>query len=63
MWPGAAEELFAFYERGGRHLEADIRERELPAMQEWEACLRDTVLASSERRFAARESPSARWRP
>lgn len=39
----AAVELFAFYERGGRHLEADFRERELPAMQEWEAYLRHLV--------------------
>ena len=41
----AALELFSFYERGGRHLEADWRERELPAMQEWEEQLRQTVTA------------------
>lgn len=41
----AALELFSFYERGGRHLEADFRERELPAMQEWEEYLRRTVTA------------------
>lgn len=39
----AALELFSFYERGGRHLESDFRERELPAMLEWEAYLRETV--------------------
>lgn len=41
----AAHELFGFYERGGPHLEVDVRERELPAMREWEAHLRATVLA------------------
>ena len=40
-----AHELFAFYERGGAHLESDPRERELPAMREWEASLRDMVAA------------------
>ena len=34
-----AAELFAFYARGGRHLESDLRERELPAVREWEAHL------------------------
>jgi AcrR family transcriptional regulator len=38
-----ADALFGFYERGGRHLESDIRERELPAMREWEAYLLDLV--------------------
>lgn len=50
----AALELFGFYERGGRHLESDVRERELPAMQEWEQYLRDTVDAFV--REALRES-------
>ena len=40
-----AHELFAFYERGGTNLESDLRERQLPAMQEWEGYLRDTVAA------------------
>ncbi len=35
--------LFAFYERGGRHLDADRRERELPAIHEWEDFLRTLV--------------------
>jgi AcrR family transcriptional regulator len=35
-----AKELFAFYERGGSHLESDLRERELPAIREWEEFLR-----------------------
>ncbi len=30
-----AAELFAFYDRGGRHLDSDLRERELPAVREW----------------------------
>lgn len=38
-----AECIFAFYERGGKHLESDIRERELPAMKEWEDYMRSMV--------------------
>lgn len=38
-----ALELFAFYERGGRHLDSDSRERELPAVQEWENYLSNLV--------------------
>ena len=38
-----ANELFAFYHRGGRHLESDPRERELPAMREWGEYLRNMV--------------------
>lgn len=38
-----ATALFAFYERGGRHLESDLRERELPAIREWEDYLRGVV--------------------
>lgn len=38
-----ARELFAFYSRGGPHLESDLRERELPAMREWEDHLRGLV--------------------
>src|SRR5215212_5950255 len=40
-----ARELFAFYERGGPHIEVDIRERELPGMREWEESQRATVAA------------------
>jgi AcrR family transcriptional regulator len=40
-----ARELFAFYERGGRHIEVDIRERVLPGMREWEQSQRETVAA------------------
>jgi len=40
-----AEELFAFYERGGPHLEVDVRERQLPGMREWEESQRETVAA------------------
>ena len=40
-----AEELFAFYERGGPHLEVDVRERQLPGMREWEESQRATVAA------------------
>jgi AcrR family transcriptional regulator len=35
-----AAALFSFYDRGGRHLEADLRERELAAVREWEDFLR-----------------------
>jgi AcrR family transcriptional regulator len=40
-----ADELFSFYERGGAHIEVDIRERELPGMREWEESQRATVAA------------------
>ena len=35
--------MFAFYERGGPHLDSDLRERELPAVREWEDYLRSMV--------------------
>jgi AcrR family transcriptional regulator len=38
-----ARELFAFYERGGPHIEVDVRERQLPGMREWEESQRATV--------------------
>ncbi len=39
-----ARELFAYYERGGPHLEVDVRERELiPGMREWEDSERSVV--------------------
>ncbi len=38
-----ARELFAFYERGGAHLEVFPGELELPAMREWESHQRATV--------------------
>ena len=38
-----ARELFAFYERGGAHLEFFPGERELPSMREWETYQRKTV--------------------
>ncbi len=41
----AAAELFAYYERGGPHIEVDIRERSLPGMKEWEADQRALVEA------------------
>jgi hypothetical protein len=40
-----ARELFSFYERGGPHIEVDIRERRLPGMGEWEESQRATVAA------------------
>lgn len=40
-----ASELFSFYERGGPHLEVDVRERNLPGMREWEDHQRATVTA------------------
>lgn len=40
-----ARELFAFYERGGPHIEVDVRERQLPGMREWEESQRATVAA------------------
>lgn len=50
-----AHELFAFYERGGAHLEVDARERaELPGMREWEESQRATVLAFVREALAGR---------
>ena len=40
-----ARELFSFYERGGPHIEVDVRERQLPGMREWEEAQRATVTA------------------
>lgn len=40
-----AEELFSFYERGGPHIEVDVRERRLPGMDRWEQFLLDLVEA------------------
>lgn len=40
-----ARELFGFYERGGAHIEVDVRERTLPGMREWEESQRKTVSA------------------
>ena len=37
--------LFGYYERGGAHLEVDVRERTLPGMREWEESERKTVSA------------------
>jgi AcrR family transcriptional regulator len=36
-------ELFDFYERGAPYLEVDFQERQLPAVQEWEAHMRATI--------------------
>jgi AcrR family transcriptional regulator len=36
-------ELFDFYERGAPYIETDFQERQLPAVQEWEAYMRATV--------------------
>ena len=41
-----ADELFGFYERGGPHIEVDVRERQLPGMREWETYLLEMVTAS-----------------
>jgi len=36
-------ELFDFYERGASYIETDFQERQLPAVQEWEAYWRVTI--------------------
>jgi AcrR family transcriptional regulator len=36
-------ELFDFYERGAPYIETDFQERQLPAVAEWEAYMRDTI--------------------
>ena len=40
-----ADELFSYYERGGAHIEVDVRERQLPGMREWEESQRSMVAA------------------
>lgn len=45
-----AEELFAFYDRGGVYIEVDVRERSLPGMREFEDYLLE--LAASRARVA-----------
>src|ERR671917_2276630 len=37
------EELYAFYERGAPYIETDFQERQLLAVQEWEAYMRATI--------------------
>ena len=54
-----AAELFAYYERGGPHLEVDARERELPGMREWEESERETVAAFVRAALAGRRLPKA----
>lgn len=51
-----ARELFAFYERGGPHIEVDVRERRLPGMGEWERLQRATVTAFVREALAAERS-------
>jgi AcrR family transcriptional regulator len=36
-------ELYDFYERGAAYIETDFQERQLPAVQEWEAYMRATI--------------------
>ncbi len=36
-------ELFDFYERGAPYIETDFQERQLPAVVEWEAYMRETI--------------------
>ena len=40
-----ARELYDFYERGGPHIEVDVRERQLPGMREFETYLLELVTA------------------
>jgi AcrR family transcriptional regulator len=53
-----ALELFGFYERGGPHIEVDVRERQLPGMREWETYLLEVVTARV-RAAMAPQRPSA----
>ena len=52
-----ARELFGFYERGGAHIEVDIRERDLPGMREWEKFQRATVAAFVREALAEHAEP------
>jgi AcrR family transcriptional regulator len=57
-----ARALFSFYERGGPHIEVDIRERQLPGMREWEESQRATVLALVRAALVAAAPAPARLR-
>jgi AcrR family transcriptional regulator len=57
-----ARALFSFYERGGPHIEVDIRERRLPGMREWEESQRATVLALVRAALVAAAPAPARLR-
>lgn len=54
-----ARELFAFYERGGRHLDADLRERELQSVRDWEDYLRAMVAGFVAEALVARSPEGA----
>lgn len=54
-----ASVMFEFYERGGRHLDADLRERELPAVKEWEDYLRGMTLGFVRAALAGTNAPEA----
>lgn len=49
-----ADELHRFYARGGPYIEVDVRERQLPGMQEWERYMLDTVTAFVDAALAGR---------
>ncbi len=55
-----ARELFAFYERGGPHIEVDVRERQLPGMREWEESQRRPSRRSSVQRSPTSTRPRGR---
>ncbi len=56
----AAARLFDFYERGGSHIEVDVRERdEIPAMREWEEFLAELSLAFAREAAAAANADPA----
>jgi AcrR family transcriptional regulator len=57
----AASFLFAFYERAGKHIDSDARERELPEVREWEQYLRATVTAFVREALAPRRLPSQQF--
>jgi AcrR family transcriptional regulator len=55
----AARELFAFYERGGPYIEVDVRERQLPEMQEWEQYMLSLVAAFVREALAQTDVPES----
>lgn len=54
--------FFAYYERAGPYLEVDVRERQLPAVQEWEAEMRSTREALVREALRAQEPEEAKVR-
>lgn len=54
-----ADEVFGFYTRAGKSLETDLRERDLPAVREWEDYLRTMIKGFVAQALASLNIPDA----